>query len=338
MVRPRAACTLGRMRSSGTGTALTALTIAAMVVTACSPADDTDDAGSAPSLSSPSKHTPTSGTSTRPSTEATPPDQPTLPNGARTVLPEHRLVGFAGGRSPSFGRLSIDDLDRAAAQMSNVARRYEDGRTILPVFELITVIAHASPGSDGMYRTVEPDEVVRQYLDAAREHDALLLLNIQPGRADFVDELRRLEQWLREPDVGVALDPEWAVGADEVPGEVYGSTTGTELDAAAAYLSAVVREHSLPEKVMVFHQVHSSVVQDEDALRPHDGVVAIKSIDGIGARSDKVETWRTLMRTKPEYVHPGFKLFFDEDSQHGRLMTPQQVLALQPTPAYVLYE
>lgn len=324
------------MRSSGA--ALTALTLAAMVVTACSSADDSEDAGAAPSPSEPSTHTPTAGASTPPSTEATPSGEPTLPTGARAVLPEHRLVGFAGGRSPSFGRLSIDDLDRAAAQMSDVARRYEDGRTILPVFELITVIAHASPGRDGMYRTVEPDDVIRQYLDAAREHDALLLLNIQPGRADFVDELRRLEHWLRQPDVGVALDPEWAVGSDEVPGEVYGSTTGAELDAVAAYLSDVVRKHSLPEKVMVFHQVHSSVVQDEDALRPHDGVVAIKSVDGIGARSDKVDTWRTLIRTKPEHVHPGFKLFFDEDSEHGRLMTPQQVLALQPTPEYVLYE
>jgi hypothetical protein len=37
-------------------------------------------------------------------------------------------------------------------------------------------------------------------------------------------------------------------------------------------------------------------------------------------------------------VHAGFKLFFDEDTRHGPLMTPKQVLALRPKPEYVLYE
>ena len=38
-------------------------------------------------------------------------------------------------------------------------------------------------------------------------------------------------------------------------------------------------------------------------------------------------------------VHPGFKLFFDEDTRNGsRLMTPKEVLALTPQPEYVMYE
>jgi hypothetical protein len=40
----------------------------------------------------------------------------------------------------------------------------------------------------------------------------------------------------------------------------------------------------------------------------------------------------------PTGVHPGFKLFHDEDTRSGPLMTPKQVLALRPTPEYVLYE
>ena len=35
----------------------------------------------------------------------------------------------------------------------------------------------------------------------------------------------------------------------------------------------------------------------------------------------------------------GFKLFFDEDADGGhRVMTPSEVLALTPTPEYVMYE
>ena len=48
--------------------------------------------------------------------------------------------------------------------------------------------------------------------------DAILILDVQPGYADFMTEVRRLEPWLREPDVGLALDPEWHVSPPDVPG------------------------------------------------------------------------------------------------------------------------
>jgi len=65
----------------------------------------------------------------------------------------------------------------------------------------------------------------------------------------------------------------------------------------------------------------------------------IKSVDGIGTPSAKLATWRQLVADLPNGIRPGFKLFFQEDTQGGTaLMTPAQVLALTPTPDYVLYE
>ena len=41
----------------------------------------------------------------------------------------------------------------------------------------------------------------------------LLLLDVQPGRADFLDEVVALERWLREPDVGFTWATwRWASG------------------------------------------------------------------------------------------------------------------------------
>jgi hypothetical protein len=38
-------------------------------------------------------------------------------------------------------------------------------------------------------------------------------------------------------------------------------------------------------------------------------------------------------------VHPGFKLFFEEDRTNGGvLMTPPEVMKLTPQPEYVMYE
>ena len=64
----------------------------------------------------------------------------------------------------------------------------------------------------------------------------------------------------------------------------------------------------------------------------------VASVDGIGSPGAKTATWKKVIGVTPKVVHPGFKLFYVEDRQHGPLMTPAQVLALNPTPEYVLYE
>jgi hypothetical protein len=274
-----------------------------------------------------------------PTPTPSPTARPELPRGGRTIFPEHRLVGFSGGRGESFGRLGIGDIDDRAAEIEALGVQYTpDGRTPLPVFELIAVVAHDSPTRSGMYRTHEPPEIIDQYLAAVRRHKGMLLLNVQPGRADFLDDVKVLEKWLVQPDVGLALDPEWAVGPRQVPGRVIGSTSGAELDSVAAYLSSLVRTHDLPEKVMVYHQFHAATVADEKALQPHPGVVVVKSVDGVGVPADKVATWKRLTPGLSPHVHTGFKLFFAEDARRSALMTPAQVLALRPQPGYVLYE
>ena len=93
----------------------------------------------------------------------------------------------------------------------------------MPFMELLASIANAAPGDDGAYRTQQRPPVIERYLEQARADRELLVLDIQPGRAGFDDEVDHLERYLREPDVGIGLDPEWHVGPGEVPGEVIGS-------------------------------------------------------------------------------------------------------------------
>jgi hypothetical protein len=262
-----------------------------------------------------------------------------LPRGGTEIFPEFRLFGYAGlPGSPGMGRLGIGDLDEKVIELQERGEEYAGGRPILPVLELIATVVHPTPGADGMFRTYIPESVIQDHLDAARRHDGILLLNIQPGRADFIDEVRHYEKWLVEPDVGVALDPEWAVSEGQIPGRVYGRTSAAELSEVAEYLSGLVEEHRLPEKVMVYHQVHPSVVRDEMEMEEFPGVVVIKSVDGIGAPADKVKTYNRVNETKPDFVVPGFKLFYEEDAVLGPIMTGDEVLELDPEPEYILFE
>jgi hypothetical protein len=262
-----------------------------------------------------------------------------LPRGGRAIFPKYQLVGYVGmPGAPALGPLD-KDLDAKAAKLETLSRAYAAGRTPLPVMELIAVVAKGSPGKDGMYRGRLPDPRIQEYLAVARKHRMLLLLDIQPGRAKVLPEVKRLERWLKEPDVGLAFDPEWAVGSRQVPGRVFGHTTGAELDGLASYLSGLVRANKLPEKVFVFHQLSPRIVSNEKALTKHPGVVTIKSVDGIGAREDKLKTWGKLTANLPRgVVHAGFKLFYTEDARQGPLMTPAQVMTLKPRPEFVVYE
>ena len=166
-----------------------------------------------------------------------------------------------------------------------------------------------------------------------------MLLNIQPGQSDFLTEVKHFERFLREPDVGVALDPEWAMKKGQLPGKYYGQTTGAAIDEVGAYLSSLIAGARLPEKALVFHQVNGAVVKDGAALKATPGVALIESVDGLGPKHAKMETYDYLMRHMTPGVHPGFKLFFDEDPRNGgTLMAPGEVLALLPQPEYVMYE
>jgi hypothetical protein len=266
---------------------------------------------------------------------AVPPPPPELPRGGRSILPEFRVVAYYGApQSRELGALGIGSPRGAARRLARQARPYgTKRRPVLPALELITVIANADPGEDGMYRSRQRDAVIRRYLRAARRADALLLLDIQPGRSDFFTETTRLEKWLKEPDVSLALDPEWRVQEGEVPGQVIGHVSAREVNATSAWLAQLVAKHDLPEKLFVIHQFTDDMVPEQQ-LKPREGLATVLNVDGFGNQAVKKAKYRDFTRQAPDFFH-GFKLFYEEDTD---MMRPRQVMRLRPKPVLVVYE
>jgi len=267
--------------------------------------------------------------------QASQPTSPELPRGGRSILPEKRVVAFYGApQSPELGALGIGTPNRAAGRLARQARAYErDRRPVLPALELITVIANADAGDDGMFRSRQSDAVIRRYLRAARRHRMLLLLDIQPGRSDFFTETTRLERWLREPDVGLALDPEWRVTEPEVPGQVIGHVGAREVNATSAWLAQLVARNQLPQKLFIVHQFTDDMV-DDTQLKRRAELAMVLNADGFGTRPVKVSKYHAFTRAAKTF-HQGFKLFYEEDVG---MMSPSQVLRLRPSPDVVVYE
>ena len=146
-----------------------------------------------------------------------------LPRGGRSILPEHRVVAHYGApQAEALGILGIGTPAAAAARLERHARLYAGPgrRPVLPAMELIAVIVNAGPGQDGTFRTRQRRAVILRYLRAARRARALLILDLQPGRSDFLTEARALAEFLVEPDVGLALDPEWRMAPGQIPGRL----------------------------------------------------------------------------------------------------------------------
>jgi len=259
-----------------------------------------------------------------------------LPSGGRRLFPDYRIVSFYGApQADELGELGIGPTSKMAKRLARQAKPYvRKTRPVLPAMELIAVIAANAPGDDGLYRNRQEDGVIRRYLRAARKAKALLILDIQPGRANFFTETVRLRKWLKEPDVGLAIDPEWRMKPNEVPGDVIGSVTAREVNATTAWLAQLVRRRKLPEKLFLIHQFTDDMV-DDTKLKERPGLAMVLNADGFGGQEVKNSKYRAFTSSPREFLHQGYKLFYREDSD---LMSPRQVLRLRPPPDVVIYE
>jgi hypothetical protein len=199
--------------------------------------------------------------------------------------------------------------------------------------ELISVVAASAPGPGDRYSIRQPDSVIRRYLQAARRIKALLVLDIQPGRSDFFTEATRLRRWLAQPDVGLALDPEWRVGPGQVPAQVIGHVGADEVNATTAWLAQLVARRHLPEKFLIVHHFTDGMVP-VDRLKPRRGLAYVLNADGFGSDAVKIAKYRHFIRRAPAFRR-GFKLFYHEDVD---TMSPRRVMRLRPRPDVVVYE
>lgn len=261
---------------------------------------------------------------------------PQLPGGGRRILPDKRVVGFYGHPTDDeLGALGIGPPADAAQRLLRQARAYQHPRRpVLPAMELLASIATADPGAEGDHSLRTDDATIGRYLRAARSVGAILVLDIQPGYADFLDETRRLQRWLKEPDVSLALDPEWKVPEGTVPGEVIGATSAAAVNEVSWYLDMLTRVNRLPQKLLLVHQFTDEMIVDEDAIEQREWVAVALNVDGFGTREAKTSKYHDFAAELP-WADKGFKLFYREDEG---LMTPQEVVRLRPSPAIVVYE
>jgi len=256
----------------------------------------------------------------------------------QTIFPGHRVVALYGTqRSASLGVLGEQPPDEAAVRLAEVAEPWRAGDVpVWPAFELIATVATSTPEDRGVYNIRSSPEFVQEYLDVARRHGYYLILDIQPGRSDFLTEAKYYEEFLRQPDVGIALDPEWRTPRPHRPkGGFVGQVDAAEVNRVIDYVAQLVAEEDLPEKLFVVHQFQDRMVTNRDALVERPGVALTIHMDGFGDRANKLNTY-DVVRAEPP-IDMGLKLFYDEDIA---IFDAAEVLGgvFDPVPVVITYQ
>jgi len=265
---------------------------------------------------------------------------PPLPG---SILPQKRIVAYYGNPlSKRMGALGEWQKDEMLRRLQGEVAKWQKADPSLPVqpaLHLIAVVAQGEPGKAGKYRMVMPDKVVNEVYDWAKEANALLFLDIQTGHDNIRTILPRFEWLLKNADVYLGIDPEFnLIKSGKKPGTKIGTYDAADINYASGYLEELVRKYNLPPKVLIVHRFTRNMVTNAKRIVLRPEVQIIMNMDGWGPPSLKRDSYKDYIVAEPvQYV--GFKLFYHNDTKKGDpLMTPQELLRLNPKPLYIQYQ
>ncbi len=263
-----------------------------------------------------------------------------LPGGGMLAFPTRRMVALYGHPSgPALGALGEQDVDAAIDRAKKLAGEYKglSDEPVIPAFEIIATVATGSAGEDGDYSSATDIDLLRTWVDAAGEAGVYVVLDLQPGRTDFLTQAKAYEELLKEPHVGLALDPEWRLQDGERHMEQIGSVSAAEINEVSDWLARLTRGNNLPQKVLILHQFQLRMISNREQLETgHDELAVVIHADGHGGPGQKLETWRGLRQDLPDDVWMGWKNFYDEDTP---MFSPERTYSdVKPAPWFVSYQ
>ncbi len=263
-----------------------------------------------------------------------------LAGGGQRLFPAHRFVALYGAPGvPGLGVAGEQDTAATIARAQAVAAAYEPLSTVpvMPMLELIATVAAADAGADGNYSNELPIEVLEPLVEAATQAGLYVVLDLQPGRSTFLEQAQRYLPLLQKHGVGLALDPEWRLGPNQLPLRQIGSVDASEINSVSQWLAGVVSDGGLAPKMLVVHQFTTRMITDRANIdTSHQQLELVLHVDGQGAQPDKQATWRALHTDAPAALWWGWKNFYDEDRP---MLTPEQTLSeVSPQPQLITYQ
>jgi nucleotide-binding universal stress UspA family protein len=257
--------------------------------------------------------------------------------GASAITANDVVAYYGSPRTPSMGVLGQHTPEEAVALLRERARAFDalnGERGVVPALHLVYGVAQPEAGSDGLHLRYVDDLTVRTYLDLARRNGFLLVLDLQIGHSTAIVETRKIERYLTEPDVALALDPEFALSGTLKPGDAIGALDSSAINEVQAYLAALAIEHGLPKKILVVHQFQPEMIGNAARIERREDVDLIIDMDGYGP-ADIKQVKYARFGAAPYAPYGGIKVFLEHDPAP---MTEAELLAIEPRPVLFVYQ
>ncbi len=262
------------------------------------------------------------------------------PNARGAPLPSpvegNVVVSYYGvPQTPSMGILGQEPPGQAADLLAERAARFRfltRSWDVRPALHLVYAVAQPDAGAGSLQYL--DDRTVRDFIALARRRGFVVILDLQIGHSNALAEVQRVLPYLREPDVSVALDPEFALPSSTKPGQRIGSIDATDINAVQAYVAQVTAAERLPKKMLIVHQFDGSMITHREAIQRSAGVDLVIDMDGYGPAGVKVAKYRRYGGA-PYAPYGGIKVFLQHDPDP---LSEASLLALEPRPGLIVYQ
>jgi hypothetical protein len=259
------------------------------------------------------------------------------------LLPNKRIVAYYGnplskrmgvlGEYPKDQMLSM--LDKEVANWSKA----DPSHPVVPALHLIVTVAQGAPGKNGLYRLQMRDSMVNEVYSWIKAKGGIFFVDVQVGKSTLQAELPRLRPILENADVHLAVDPEFSMApSGKVPGSKIGTLDAKDINWAVNFLDEIARAKNLPPKILVVHRFTRPMVTNAADIKFTPHVQVVMDMDGWGPPWLKFDSYHDYIKREPVQF-TGFKLFYHNDTKKGdALLTPAEVLRLNPRPLYIQYQ
>ena len=255
-----------------------------------------------------------------------------------SLLPQYRILAYYGHPNATtmgiLGEYSKDELLSKLTQEKDAYEAADPTRPIKMAFEVIASVAQQYPAENNTYLRHTDAATIQEYADFVRDHDMILILDLQIGHSNVKDEIATVSDFLKLPYVHLALDPEFAMSGDQVPGEAIGSINASDVTEAQNEVAAIVAENHLPPKMLIVHRFTENMVTNSENIKPVNNVQVVIDFDGFGDPNSKIGLYQHIIGLGGAQFD-GIKLFYKHDDP---LMSPADVVALKPVPDVVIYQ